>query len=212
VAEGVDEGRNSRPPLAAPLTSYTDLLKLSQQEHEILARMAGASVDAAAGERRGDSRIEVAGAGRAYAEFGSQTSVSGRFVVYPVDVSLTGMSFLHGGYVHTGTPCRVRMSMPIGEPLALEGLIERCRLIKGRIHEAGLKLTTRLPEGVLEMLGTRSAMMEHAAAARTTPGIVEPARLPPPVVQQLVGLRMALTEMVGLSEKIRGLTDGLVGK
>jgi DNA-binding response OmpR family regulator len=63
---------------------------------------------------------------------------SSHFLVYGRNLSRSGLAALHGGYVHTGSRCRVVLEDRIGQRLAVDGTVRYCRLIAGSAHELGI--------------------------------------------------------------------------
>lgn len=63
------------------------------------------------------------------------------FLVYCRNLSRGGMSFLHGGYIHTDSDCRIILRDRNMKPVALPGVIRHCRLISGSCHEIGVQFT-----------------------------------------------------------------------
>jgi hypothetical protein len=55
------------------------------------------------------------------------------------NISTTGLSFLHGGFLHIGTRCTVRLIALNDETILTPGKVSRCRSVLGRVHEVGLK-------------------------------------------------------------------------
>jgi hypothetical protein len=55
------------------------------------------------------------------------------------NISTTGLSFLHGGFLHIGTRCTVRLIALNDESFMASGRVSRCRSVHGRVHEVGLK-------------------------------------------------------------------------
>jgi hypothetical protein len=61
------------------------------------------------------------------------------YLVFARDLSAQGMSLLHGVFVAPDTRCRLTIRTLDKEPMQLPGLIRRCRLVGGRVHELGVK-------------------------------------------------------------------------
>lgn len=55
------------------------------------------------------------------------------------NISTNGLSFLHGGFLHNGTRCTVRLIALNEETVLATGRVSRCRSVHGRVHEVGLK-------------------------------------------------------------------------
>ncbi len=74
-----------------------------------------------------------------------------RFVVATRSFSTTGISFLHGGFLHPGTVCSMELTTLDNAWKAVEATVVHCRLVRGRVHEVGAKFS-RPPE-VSEFVG-----------------------------------------------------------
>lgn len=55
------------------------------------------------------------------------------------NISENGISFLHHGYVHSGTRCRVQLLTLHGSWLEVEGAVSRCQYLEGGIHLVGVR-------------------------------------------------------------------------
>ncbi len=62
-----------------------------------------------------------------------------KYLVVPRELSASGMSLLHGMFVHPGTRCAVVLPANNGGQARMEGVVKRCRLVAGRVHEIGIK-------------------------------------------------------------------------
>lgn len=54
------------------------------------------------------------------------------------DISVSGLGFFHGSYVHPGTACGVLMRTLKGDAVAVSGTVVRCKHLSGRVHEVGI--------------------------------------------------------------------------
>lgn len=61
------------------------------------------------------------------------------FLVYSRNLSRGGISFLHGGYLHNDSDCRIILRDRAMKPIALPGVVRHCRLISGSCHEIGVQ-------------------------------------------------------------------------
>ena len=50
-----------------------------------------------------------------------------------------GMGFVHGGFFHVGSPCRVMLVSLNRQVLAMTGMVKRCHHLKGKIHDIGIE-------------------------------------------------------------------------
>lgn len=79
------------------------------------------------------------------------------YKVRPLNISSTGVGFLHGAFVYPGTVCSLIARDLGGVPRQLTGHVVRCRLIQGRVHEVGVRFDepidlTELVEGATDDL------------------------------------------------------------
>lgn len=72
-----------------------------------------------------------------------------RFLAFGRNISPTGASILHGGYVYPGSECRIVLRQENGSPIVVSGVIRHCRLVEGACHEIGIEFEERIdPDGV----------------------------------------------------------------
>ncbi len=88
---------------------------------------------------------------------------SGRFLVCTRNISSSGLSVIHGGYLHPGTECRLLLARADGSPMALSGEVVHCRHIGGHHHELGIRFLNEVdpyeiltPEQIEEAGGLHS--------------------------------------------------------
>lgn len=75
---------------------------------------------------------------------------SGRFLVCTRNISSSGLSVIHGGYLHPGTECRLLLTCADGSPMALSGEVVHCRHIGGHHHELGIRFLNEVdPHDIL---------------------------------------------------------------
>ncbi|MCC6676750.1 MAG: response regulator [Phycisphaerales bacterium] len=55
------------------------------------------------------------------------------------NLSAGGMSVLHNSYLHTGSKVVVTLPHPADGPVELEGTVNRCRHVRGVVHEIGIQ-------------------------------------------------------------------------
>ena len=81
-------------------------------------------------------------------------------LVFARNLSNGGMSFLHGGFVHTNSRCTIILKSNEGELVGLSAGVRHCRLIQGSCHEVGIKFSQEIdvcqfiPESELSSLST----------------------------------------------------------
>lgn len=148
---------------------FLDLVRLGPpQRKQLLAMLDGGGKDDAARHGRRSSRHPCRGEMMPVVVLQPGKIVS-PFVVLMRNVSAGGLSFIHGGYLHTGTACRVLLAKLEGEKVVLTGKVRRCRHIQGNLHEIGLEFESAIvPEDFVpaELLSANVedlAPPEHAA-------------------------------------------------
>ena len=78
---------------------------------------------------------------------------SGRFIVLSRNLSASGISLLHGGFVYANSRCEVILKTLDSEFLRAKGTVMHCRLVKGRVHEIGVRFDKLIdPESFIEEL------------------------------------------------------------
>ncbi len=55
------------------------------------------------------------------------------------NISGSGISLLHCGFVYPNTPCKLAMPTLWGETEKIDARVQRCRLVQGRVHELGIE-------------------------------------------------------------------------
>lgn len=92
------------------------------------------------------------------------------YLVPTRNVSSTGMSFLHGGFVHMGTKILAQMTTTKGSWNRVVGTVVRCRLVEGTIHEVGVHFVNDLDPSAYswEAFQGRYLLAERDEAASRT--------------------------------------------
>lgn len=67
-----------------------------------------------------------------------------RFLVSTRNLSCGGVSFIHGGFLHIGTHCRVALRRLDGRETVVLGKVASCRHIAQRIHEVGVSFYEKI--------------------------------------------------------------------
>lgn len=113
---------------------------------EILARL-DATDGGAAASKRGAERFpyRVTGCVVHIQQPGAASAVS--YVVPTRNLSATGMSFLHGGFVHTGSTCMVQLITTHGTWEDVKAKVVRCNYIEGTLHEVGVRFDHEIKPG-----------------------------------------------------------------
>ncbi|MCA9296655.1 MAG: response regulator, partial [Phycisphaerales bacterium] len=66
------------------------------------------------------------------------------FAVYLRNLSASGLSFLHGGFLHKGTRCVVQLASGAGKWTEISGQVVNCKYVEQGIHEVGVSLSTTI--------------------------------------------------------------------
>jgi len=61
------------------------------------------------------------------------------YLVKPREMQSSGISFLHGAFVHNGARCAVLLRTSKGKPVQLDAGVINCSHVTGRIHEIAVK-------------------------------------------------------------------------
>ncbi|MHC4109071.1 MAG: response regulator, partial [Planctomycetota bacterium] len=74
---------------------------------------------------------------------------AGRFLVCTRNLSNGGLSFIHGGYIHPGSECRVLLPRRAEPAVAVMGVVVHCRHIESSHHEIGVQFLQEVDATVL---------------------------------------------------------------
>jgi hypothetical protein len=61
------------------------------------------------------------------------------YLVKCIDLSVGGLGFLHGAYVHVGTPCIITLIVGKKQGFRADAKVARCEHHKGHVHVVGVK-------------------------------------------------------------------------
>lgn len=155
---------------------FLDLVRLGPpQRNKLLATLEGGGEGDAARHGRRSSRHPCRGEMIPVVVLQPGKIVS-PFMVLMRNVSAGGLSFIHGGYLHAGTACRVLLAKLEGEKVVLTGKVRRCRHIQGNLHEVGLEFESAIvpedfvPADLLVTTVEELTAPEHAETATATEG------------------------------------------
>lgn len=70
------------------------------------------------------------------------------YLVVPRDISVGGVSFLHGQFIHPKCRCQVALPTPGGSWFRVTGKVVRCRHREGMIHEVSVAFDERIDPSV----------------------------------------------------------------
>lgn len=61
------------------------------------------------------------------------------YIVLPYNLSVSGVGFLHGGYLYPGSTCHAELIVAGGERRWIAGKVARCSHMSKKIHDVGVK-------------------------------------------------------------------------
>jgi CheY-like chemotaxis protein len=116
-----------------------DTLPISTHEYlAILSRLNASAAGHRGAEQRKHARVLYCRQGtKVLLRFADSSQAA--YVVKPHNLSATGLSFLHGFYVHAGTDCETALRNMKGKVVAVPGEAVRCRHVSGKTHEIGVE-------------------------------------------------------------------------
>lgn len=118
---------------------FTNHLHLnSAEQSKLLCRLDQSPTGGKGAERRRHKRCEYR-AGEIAMMVQHPGGGSGRFLVCTRNISVSGLSIIHGGYLHPNTECRLLLARADGSPMALSAVVMHCRHIGLHHHEIGLR-------------------------------------------------------------------------
>lgn len=65
-------------------------------------------------------------------------------LVFGRNISNQGMSFLHGGFIHSDSRCTIILKSIEDDPVGLSAKVRHCRLIPGSCHEVGIEFSQEI--------------------------------------------------------------------
>ncbi len=120
-------------------STYIDSLHLSEKEQQaLLNRLREEEAQKADRDRRTDRRLEYRISGGLILQVRHPGGSVSNYLVHTRNLSRFGLGFLHGNFLHTGTPCVVSLRRSDKSIATVSGEIRRCRLVSGRVHEIGV--------------------------------------------------------------------------
>lgn len=156
------------PPGGMPM-DYIDTLRLSADEQAELLRYLDAKGDGLGAELRKHDRLGYrSGAGVILALKHPGGSVA-RYLVRPRNLGSGGLGFLHGSYLHQGSPCQLTLRASVGACQVIPGHVAWCRHVRGHIHEAGVAFDELIDPHAFVESCVRTDPQNHGVASTSTP-------------------------------------------
>lgn len=117
-----------------------DSLRMSPKEQdEILSELEGRSARQRSSERRTDERLRYVQSALLFLQVRHPGGTTSNYLVRTRNLSKTGIGFLHGSFLYSGTPCTVSLRTPQNKFVDVEGTVVRCSHVRGHIHDVGVK-------------------------------------------------------------------------
>ncbi len=117
-----------------------DTLRISQKEQgEILAELESRSPSRKSSERRGDERLRYVQRALLFVQVRHPGGTISNYLVRTRNLSKTGIGFLHGTFLYSGTPCTVSLRAADNKSFDVEGTVVRCSHVRGHIHDVGVR-------------------------------------------------------------------------
>jgi hypothetical protein len=125
----------------APNTDeYVDTLRISKSEwRAILTQLERDAQDPTGRDKRRDQRKRYRAMMTLLIKMLHPGGTRITYLVRTRNLSNTGLGFLHGGYLHSGTRCTLALTALDGTPCPISGKIVRCRHLQGKVHEVGIR-------------------------------------------------------------------------
>ena len=79
---------------------------------------------------------------------------AGHLIVCGRNLSAGGFGFVHGGFLHPGSACRLRLMRLDGQSEQVAGRIVSCRHVEGVVHEVGVQFETRIDPSAFVSIST----------------------------------------------------------
>lgn len=121
---------------------WVDTLRLSPRQHEDLLSFLDSATPTSNENRRADARLPFHSSAGLVVQMKHPGGSTITYLVRARNLSRTGIGFLHGSFVHTGTACILALRTTDGRPLRLEGKVHRCRHVRGNVHEIGVRFSS----------------------------------------------------------------------
>lgn len=151
------------PANAADDQGFVDLLRLLEADRRALTQRNPS--DARSAQRA--AALSLPGV---RAELTQPAGNTGKYIVYPAELSPTSIAVLHGAFVHPQSVCTLYFRAADNEPLMMKGKVASCVHVKGRAHEVVLELENPIDLNLLVPAGVPAGA---AGGATVTPGATE---------------------------------------
>ncbi len=121
---------------------YKDCLRLTDADRrELFRALAATPIEKGATSKRKHDRVDYRGREIPFWLAGQESHERHRYIALSRNVSASGIALLHGGFAYQGAACGLTLTSIHGQTHELTGTVMHCRLIRGRVHELGVKFS-----------------------------------------------------------------------
>jgi hypothetical protein len=132
--------------------TYIDLLHLTEEQAIEIVHTLQTGGTCRIDERRKHSRLPFQEEALLLCEVKNKHRKSPPFLVKCIDISAGGIGFLHGAYMHTGTPCVITLIGRNKSGFRIEAKVARCQHHTGHIHIIGVKFNKPMDQKLIDRL------------------------------------------------------------
>jgi CheY-like chemotaxis protein len=126
-----------------------DSLRITpREETEIISELSqsgavpGTSVSSK--ERRQNGRVPYLNQSGLFVQMKHPGGSVVNYLVRTRNLSPTGIAFLHGSFVYTGTACVLALHDKDGKMVGIDGKVVRCQHVRGHVHDIGVRFARPL--------------------------------------------------------------------
>ena len=120
----------------------TDTLRLTKAEQRALIDALNKEAETAEQQKNNRTHERMSFQAMAiHVTFSHPGGVNAKCLVTARNLSVGGLGFLHGGFVHTDTPVSLQLPTIFGDTRVVNGTVRSCRHVSGKVHEIGVKFT-----------------------------------------------------------------------
>lgn len=100
---------------------------------------------------------------------------TGRFRIFPFDLSVGGLGFFHRGFVHTASHCTFDLRNAAHQPVRVHAAVASCTYLMGAVHFVGVRFEVPIqPAKLLGDLGDPHAPDHARSSPRRRPRPIDP--------------------------------------
>ncbi|MEM7229452.1 MAG: PilZ domain-containing protein [Planctomycetota bacterium] len=145
---------------------YVDSVKLPRATWEAIVDTLDRQTLGDQDARRRETRFRFAGCEIRLDIFNDKNQPT-KFLVHGRNISASGLSVLHGGFVYPGSKCRLQIPMQDERICVVDGVIVNCRHVAQRLHEISINFIDKLELDRFDVtpVATADAMPDQTASS-----------------------------------------------